>query len=156
MRDADVMVVDGVDCVQVLLRRRPDLNHRHSLFPKQLPVVDRIQLQGMSFQGRHGARPTERERSQEFKVDIEVDCDLKQPGRTDQLEDTIDYTKLRAIAKEVIEGDSVSLLETLAARIAERVLEVPQVVAVAVRVAKRPASMQPIEAAAVHINRTRA
>ena len=118
--------------------------------------MDRIQLQGMSFQGRHGARASERERPQEFKVDLQVDCDLEKPGRTDQLEDTIDYTKLRAIAKEVVEGESVSLLETLATRIAERVLKVPQVLAVSVRVAKRPASMQPIEAAAVHINRTRA
>jgi dihydroneopterin aldolase len=118
--------------------------------------VDRIQLQGMSFQGRHGVRAAERERSQEFKVDLEVDCDLNRPGRTDRLEDTIDYTRLRAITREVIEGESVNLLETLAARIADRVLALPQVVGVSVRVAKRPASMQPIEAAAVHINRTRA
>jgi dihydroneopterin aldolase len=117
--------------------------------------VDRIQLQGMSFQGRHGARASERERPQEFKVDIEVNCDLEMPGRTDRLEDTIDYTKLRAIAREVVEGESVSLLETLAARIADRLLDVPQVLAASVRVAKRPASMLPIEAAAVHINRTR-
>ena len=110
----------------------------------------------MSFQGRHGARASERERAQEFKVDIEVDCDLEKPGRTDRLEDTIDYTKLRAIAREVLEGESVSLLETLATRIADRLLTVPQVLAVSVRVAKRPASMLPIEAAAVHINRTRA
>lgn len=140
----------------VLLNRWADVNHGHSLFPKQLPAVDRIQLQGMSFQGRHGVRASERKRPQEFKVDLEVDCDLEKPGRTDQLEDTIDYTRLRAIAEEVVEGESVSLLETLATRIAERVLKVPRVVAVSVRVAKQPASMQPIVAAAVHINRTRA
>lgn len=118
--------------------------------------MDRIQLQGMSFQGRHGARASERERPQEFKVDLEVEFDLSAAGRTDRLQDTIDYTKLRAIAREVVEGESLSLLETLAARIAHRVLDVPKVVAVSVRVAKRPAGMQPIEAAAVHINRTRA
>jgi dihydroneopterin aldolase len=110
----------------------------------------------MSFQGRHGARVSERERPQEFKVDLEVDCDLSKAGRTDQLDDTIDYTKLRAIAKDVVEGESVHLLEALAARIADRVLDVPNVVAVSVRIAKWPASMLPIEAAAVHINRTRA
>jgi dihydroneopterin aldolase len=110
----------------------------------------------MSFQGRHGVRASERDRPQEFKVDLEVDCDLSTPGRTDQLEDTIDYTKLRAIAKEVVEGESLNLLETLAARIAEGILKVAGVVAVSVTVSKRPASMQPIEAAAVHINRTRA
>jgi dihydroneopterin aldolase len=110
----------------------------------------------MSFQGRHGARAAERERPQEFKVDLEVDCDVSKPGLTDKLEDTIDYTKLRAIVKEVVEGESRNLLETLATRIAEGVLNVAGVLAVSVTVAKRPASMQPIESAAVHINRTRA
>src|SRR6266849_3537234 len=80
--------------------------------------VDQVALEGMSFRGRHGVRPAEREQAQEFKVDIEVDADLSEPGRTDRLEDTIDYTQLRAIAKETIEGDSVKLLETLAARAA--------------------------------------
>lgn len=118
--------------------------------------VDRIILQGMSFQGRHGVRPAEREHPQEFKVDVEVDCDLSEPGRTDRLDETIDYTKVHAIARAVIEGESAKLLETLAARIAKGVLSLPRVAAVSVKVAKRPVSMQPIDAAAVHINRTRA
>lgn len=109
----------------------------------------------MSFEGRHGARPGEWEQAQEFKVDIEVDTDLAQAGKTDRLEDTVDYTKIRAAARGVIEGPSVQLLETLAARIAGAVLKMPRVAAVEVRVAKRPAGMQPIESAAVRINRTR-
>jgi dihydroneopterin aldolase len=118
--------------------------------------VDRIILHGMSFQGHHGVKAAEREHSQEFKVDIEVDCDLSKPGRTDQLADTVDYTKIRAVAREVVEGEAASLLESLAVRIAEGVLRLPRVVAVSVTIAKRPASMQPIDFAAVHINRTRA
>ncbi len=118
--------------------------------------MDRILLEGMSFQGRHGVRPEERERPQEFKVDIEVDCDLSQPGKTDRVEDTVDYRQLRAIAKEVIEGESQKLMETLAARIADRVLQLARVAGVSVRIAKRPESMQPIDAAAIRINRTRA
>ena len=110
----------------------------------------------MLFQGRHGARARERGRPQEFRVDLEVECDLNHPGRTDRLTDTIDYTRLHAIAKEVIEGESVHLLEALAARMADRTLAIPGVKGVTVRVAKRPASMHPIEAAAVLINRTRA
>ena len=117
--------------------------------------MDRIELRGMSFQGRHGARPGEWEQAQEFKVDIDVDTDVTQAGKTDRLEDTVDYTKIRAAARGVIEGPSVHLLETLAARIAGTVLKMPRVAAVEVRVAKRPAGMQPIESAAVRINRTR-
>ena len=118
--------------------------------------MDRIQLEGMSFEGRHGVRPAERERPQEFKVDIEIDCDLSQPGTSDRIEDSVDYRRVRAIAKEVVEGESQNLIETLAARIAERVLQLPRVAGVSVRVAKRPESMQPIGAAAVSFNRTRA
>lgn len=89
-------------------------------------------------------------------MDIEVEADLSEPGRTDRLVDSVDYRKVRAIAKEIIEGESVKLLETLTTRIADRVLALPKVKGVTVRVAKRPASMAPIEAAAVHISRTRA
>jgi dihydroneopterin aldolase len=63
---------------------------------------------------------------------------------------------VHAIAKDVIEGASVQLIETLANRIATRVLDLERVAAVSVRIAKRPESMRPIEAAAVRIKRTRA
>ena len=110
----------------------------------------------MSFQGRHGVRPAERAQPQEFKVDLEIEADLGEAGRTDRLVDTVDYTQARAAAKAVIEGEPMKLLESLAAAIAQRVLELPRVEAVSVRVAKRPASMQPIDAAAVSIKRARA
>jgi dihydroneopterin aldolase len=55
----------------------------------------------------------------------------------------------------VIEGPPRALLESLAAGIAQRVLAMPHVHAVSVRVVKRPASMQPIDGAAVCIKRTR-
>jgi len=110
----------------------------------------------MSFQGRHGVLPQERETAQEFVVDLAVDCDLRESSRTDNITDTIDYRELRAIVKGVIEGPSMRLLEAMAGQIADRVLEVPGARAVSVRISKRPASMQPIAAAAVHINRTRA
>jgi dihydroneopterin aldolase len=118
--------------------------------------MDRILLEGMSFHGRHGVRRAERERPQEFKVDIEVGCDLSEPGKSDRIEDTVDYRQVRSIAKEVIEGESQKLLERLAALIADRVLQLHRVGGVTVRISKQPESMQPIAAAAVRINRTRA
>ena len=110
----------------------------------------------MSFQGRHGVRDEERAQAQEFKVDIRVEADLGEAARTDHLDATVDYRQLRAAAREVIEGPPKKLLESLAAEIAERILDQPRVQTVLVRIAKRPASMQPIEAAAVRIYRTRA
>jgi dihydroneopterin aldolase len=118
--------------------------------------MDRIALEGMVFSGRHGVRPAERAEPQEFKVDVNVDADLAAPGSSDRVEDTVDYRRIYAIAKGVIEGESAKLIETLAQRIADGVLELPRVATVSVRVAKRPQSMRPIDAAAVKIKRTRA
>jgi dihydroneopterin aldolase len=118
--------------------------------------MDRIALEGMVFSGRHGVRPAERGQLQEFKVDIKLKADLVQPGRSDRVAETVDYRRVYAIAKAVVEGESVQLIETLAHRIAEQVLELERVAAVSVRVAKRPESMRPIDAAAVKIRRKRA
>jgi 7,8-dihydroneopterin aldolase/epimerase/oxygenase len=118
--------------------------------------MDRIELHGMSFQGRHGVRQGEREQPQEFRVDLEIEADLAAAARSDRLADTVDYTQARAAAQDVIEGEPRALLESLAGAIAQRVLALPGVETVSVRVAKRPASMQPIDAAAVRIKRTRA
>jgi dihydroneopterin aldolase len=118
--------------------------------------MDRIVLEGMVFSGRHGVRPAEREQPQEFEVDVTVDTDLATAGRSDSVDDTVDYRLVYAIAKDVVEGDSAELIETLAHRIAERVLELDKVAVVSVRIAKRPESMRPIAAAAVEIRRARA
>src|SRR5260370_666447 len=53
----------------------------------------------MSFSGRHGVGPAEREHAQRFKVDIEADVELSEAARTDQLTGTIDYRKMRAIVQ---------------------------------------------------------
>lgn len=109
----------------------------------------------MVFSGRHGVSDAERARSQRFTVDVEVETDVARAGKSDDISDTIDYRRLRAIAKEVIGGPSAHLIEHLAQRIVEQALKVDGVSAVKVRVAKQPASMRPIEAAAVEIRRTR-
>ncbi len=120
-----------------------------------ISAVDRIRLEGMVFSGRHGVSDAERARPQRFSVDIEVETSIKRAGRSDRVNDTVDYRQLHAIAKQVITGPSAHLIEALAERIAGRALDVPGVKAVSVRVAKQPARMRPIAAAAVHIRRAR-
>jgi dihydroneopterin aldolase len=118
--------------------------------------VDRIRLEGMAFDGRHGVSDAERSGPQPFTVDVEVETDLHRAGASDDIHDTIDYRTIRTIAQDVITGEPVHLIEALAERIASRALEIDGVSAVAVRVAKRPKSMEPLDAAAVEIKRTRA
>ena len=97
---------------------------------------DRILLEGMAFYGYHGADPAERELGQRFVVDLEVHRDLKPAGLSDDVGDTVSYTRLYSIVKDVVEGPSRSLLESLAEAIAHRVISDCDAESVRVRVKK--------------------
>ena len=97
---------------------------------------DKIRLEGMVFYGHHGVTPAEREVGQRFVVDLEVERDLSVAGASDNLEDTVNYTQIYRVVKEIVEGPSHNLLESLAHDIAQRVLEQFPIEAVMVGVKK--------------------
>ena len=98
---------------------------------------DRILLADMIFHGRHGTLRVERELGQPFVVSVELRLDLRPAGTSDDLTKTVDYGEVHRLAREVVEGPPVQLIETLAERIAAGVLDAhPTVEAVKVRVAK--------------------
>jgi 7,8-dihydroneopterin aldolase/epimerase/oxygenase len=98
---------------------------------------DKILLEGMIFYGRHGTLPTEREFGQRFVVDVEIWCDLRPAGLSDDLSQTVDYSEVHAQIKEIVEGEPVNLTETLAERIAAATLDRhPRVEGVRVKVSK--------------------
>ncbi len=90
----------------------------------------------MVFYGFHGANPAEREVGQRFVVDLEVHRDLRPAGLSDDLADTVSYTRFYELVKEILEGPSRNLLENIVETIAQRVLEGFEVEAVKVRVRK--------------------
>jgi dihydroneopterin aldolase len=119
-------------------------------------MTDRIFLVGMRFFGYHGALPEERERGQEFVVDVEVEADLAAAGRSDALGDTVDYREVYEAARAVTTGLPRQLLEAVAEEIASRVLALAGVGAVVVRVRKpRPPLPGPLEYSAVEVRRSR-
>ncbi|KAL9332169.1 hypothetical protein ACSQ67_001779 [Phaseolus vulgaris] len=79
---------------------------------------DKLVLRGLSFYGFHGAKPEERSLGQKFVVDIDAWMDLTPAGKTDHLSDTVSYTAIYDIAKEVLEGSPQNLLESVAQKIA--------------------------------------
>lgn len=105
-------------------------------------MSDRIELRAMRFEGRHGALPDEQDRVQPFEVDVVLELALVGAGRADDLGRTVDYGAVFAIARDVVEGPHVKLIETLAERIAARVLaEHGRAAAVTVRVRKMEAPL---------------
>jgi dihydroneopterin aldolase len=118
--------------------------------------MDRILLNGLIFFGRHGCHDAERELGQKFTVDIELECDLRSAQQSDALEDTVDYVAIYNAAREIIEGESVQLLEVLAGRIADFALRDDKVESAWVRIRKPHVALPgALDYLGVEITRTR-
>lgn len=102
---------------------------------------DRISLLGLQFFGYHGAYPAERELGQRFEVDVEVSYNCRPVGAADDLSLALDYSRVYERVRQVVEGDPVNLIETLAERVAGEVLAFPGVERVLVRVRKPQAPL---------------
>jgi dihydroneopterin aldolase len=98
--------------------------------------MDVIKLSNIVFYAHHGYYEAERELGQRFELDIEVECDLTEAGKTDDLKATIDYRHLYSIAKDTFENNKFKLLETVATRIANQILNSHPVHSVLIRVRK--------------------
>ncbi len=77
----------------------------------------------MEFYGYHGVFPEETRLGQRFVVNLTVETDLSKAGRSDSLEDSINYADLYQTCKEIVEGEPYKLVEAVAEKIAEAVLE---------------------------------
>jgi dihydroneopterin aldolase len=98
--------------------------------------ADLIEIRGIRAFGRHGVFAHERAEGQEFVVDVRLELDTRAAAASDRLADTVDYGRIAAEVHAVVESDPVDLIETLAARIADRCLADPRVIATAVSVHK--------------------
>jgi dihydroneopterin aldolase len=121
-------------------------------------VGDRIELRGLRVVGTHGVLPEEQRRAQPFEIDLDIDTSLEEAGASDDLTDTIDYGAVSEAAAAVVSGAHADLMEHLAARIVDAVLDVagPRALAVGVTVRKlRPPVPVDLATAAVSITRRR-
>jgi dihydroneopterin aldolase len=118
-------------------------------------VSDRLLLLGMEFYGYHGDIEAERALGGRYDVDVELSADLRQAGRSDSLDDTIDYVRCFQLVREVVENRQYRLLEALAQAIADELLKHPKATDVRVRVAKQPPVRGGFRNFAVVIDRSR-
>ena len=118
---------------------------------------DQIILKGIRLYGYHGVNPEEKQFGQPYIVDLAADLDLTQPGLSDQLDDTVSYTRMYRIAQAVIAGESRNLLESLSQTLADRLLSELPIAAIQVTVKKPDPPIQgsTIRYAAVTIHRNR-
>ena len=84
--------------------------------------MDKIILRELHFVARHGVLPIETETSQRFSATVELELPLSAAGRSDRLDQTVDYCAVQSIVRSVIEGSHKRLIETLAETVATELL----------------------------------
>jgi dihydroneopterin aldolase len=85
--------------------------------------MDCIIARGLSFNACHGVLTSEKMYPQPFKVDLEMYLDLQAAGEQDNLALSVDYDRVYHVVSEIMNGPSCNLLEALAERIAQKLLQ---------------------------------
>jgi dihydroneopterin aldolase len=95
-----------------------------------------IELTGLRARGHHGVYDFERSQGQEFVVDVRLSLDVGPAVASDDVADTVHYGELAERLVEIVGGEPVNLLETLADRLLDCCLADPRVARARVRVHK--------------------
>ena len=79
-----------------------------------------VEVRGLEVFGRHGVLPDEAEQGQTFLYDVELD--VEEPA-TDRVDDAVDYRLVAALVEEVSAGRRFDLIESLAAAVADAMID---------------------------------
>lgn len=107
-----------------------------------MDVLDEIVLTGLTVFGHHGVFDFERRDGQEFTIDLRLMLPLSKPAASDDVLDTVHYGELADKVAAIVAGEPVNLIEKLAERIADAVLEDERVQLATVTVHKPHAPIQ--------------
>lgn len=86
-------------------------------------MTDSITIAGIEVFAYHGVLAKEKDKGQLFLVDVELRLDLSAAGDSDDLAETVDYGLLAQQIHDLVASERWDLIERVAARVAETVLE---------------------------------
>ena len=114
-----------------------------------------IEIEGLEVTGFHGATRREKKEGQPFLFDMYLiahDAGV----RTDQLADTVDYTKVVERVRDICQNRRFNLIEALAAAVVDDLMDTFPISRARVRVRKPHVRLGlPVEFTAATIDRTR-
>ena len=115
---------------------------------------DKIVIRDLNCRCIVGINPEERTNKQDVCINITLYADLRAVGKSDRIEDTVDYKRVKLEVLEMVEGSSFLLVERLAEAVAEICLGDRHVERVEVTIDK-PGALRFARSVAVSIVRER-
>src|SRR5262245_52129310 len=87
-----------------------------------MPDSDKIVIKNIDCVAAIGVTAEERTMKQRLSIDLEFAIDVRRAALSDSLHDTVDYSQVAKAVEEVCGSRDFHLIETVAERIASRVL----------------------------------
>ncbi len=115
---------------------------------------DKIYIRDLAIRCIIGVNQDERAEKQDVVINVILFTDTRKAGRTDALEDSVDYKRVKKAILSLVESSEFLLIEKLADEIAKVCLDDSKVQKVNVTVDK-PAALRYTRSVAVEIVRTR-
>ena len=106
-------------------------------------MKDKVFIKKLVLPCRIGVTEKERLQQQNVIFDIEISCDLRQSGTSDDINQTINYYEIKENVATTIEKEEFKLLERLAETVAAIALKDPAALTVKVAVKKEKYSSNP-------------
>ena len=116
--------------------------------------MDKIFIRELALRCIIGIYPEERREKQDIVINLEMHCDLRKAGRSDDLNDTVDYKSIKKDILKLVADSGFLLIEALAENIADLALGDGKVQRVVVTIDK-PGALRFAKSSAVEITRKR-
>ncbi|MCF6094674.1 dihydroneopterin aldolase [Microaerobacter geothermalis] len=84
--------------------------------------MDQIHLRGLQFFAYHGVFPEENKLGQRYIINLTLSLDLSKAGKSDDLSETVNYAEIYHVVEDIVKGETYQLIESLAERIAQKLL----------------------------------
>ena len=85
--------------------------------------MDKIRILNLKIPAKHGVYDFEKERKGIFEIDIEMQLDINKAIISDDVQDTVDYNEVINITKKIFSENDYNLIECVAGKIGESLLE---------------------------------
>lgn len=116
--------------------------------------MDKIFIRDLALRCIIGIYPEERREKQDVIINVEMHCDLRKAGNSDDLNDTVNYKSIKKAILKLVEESSFNLIESLAENIAAIALADEKVQQVVITIDK-PGALRFARSSAVEITRKR-
>ena len=85
--------------------------------------MDKIKILNLKLAGKHGVYDFEKKKEGVFELDIFLYLNLKNAIISDNLKDSVDYSKIVELVKKIFSDNDCNLIEYVAGRICESIIE---------------------------------